>query len=203
MDNKKKMFIKKRLKQASVGIAGAGGLGSNAAIALARIGIGKLVIVDHDKIEETNLNRQYYFRDQIGKKKVEALKENIKKINQDVIVITHDLELKKDKMYVPFKDVDVIIEALDKAETKANFIEEILIKLPDKPIIAASGVTGFGNCDRIKIRKIGKLTMCYDEKAKSSEEDILLAPRVCLIANWEADLAIEYILGEKYEYRSE
>ena len=200
MNEQKADWIKNKLKQASVGIAGAGGLGSNAAVALARIGIGKLIIVDFDIVNECNLNRQYYFLDQIGMKKIDALKNNIKKINPNVIVETIDLELIKGKMDLPFHEVDVIIEALDKAETKTNFIEEILIKLPEKPIIAASGVSGYGNCDRIYVKRMGKLAICYDEKAKSSDDDVLLAPRVCLIANWEADLALEFILGDKYEY---
>ncbi len=188
--------IKKKLKNASVGIAGIGGLGSNAAIALVRAGIGRLVLVDFDKIEESNLDRQYYFLDQIGKQKVAVIKENIKRIDPNVIVETYDLKLERGSMAKPFKDVDVVIEALDKAVTKTEFIEEILLNLPEKPIVAASGVAGYGHSERIVTKKLGKLNICYDEQALSSENDILMAPRVCLMANWEANLAIEIILGE-------
>ena len=99
-------------------------------------------------------------------------------------------------MEEPFKNVDVIIEALDNAETKVTFIEEILTKLPSKPLVAACGVAGYGHSDRIETKKIGNLYICNDSQAKSSEDDVLLAPRVILMANWEANLALELILGE-------
>ena len=188
--------IKKKLKNARVGIAGIGGLGSNAAIALVRAGIGRLVLVDFDKVEESNLDRQYYFLDQIGKPKVDAIKENIRRIDPNVKVKTYDIKLERGSMAKPFKDVHVVIEALDKAVTKTEFIEEILLNLPEKPIVAASGVAGYGHSERIVTKRLGKLTICYDEQALSSENDILMAPRVCLMANWEANLALEIILGE-------
>ncbi len=188
--------VKKKLKNASVGIAGIGGLGSNAAIALVRAGIGRLVLVDFDKVEESNLDRQYYFLDQIGKPKVDAIKENIRRIDPNVKVKTYDIKLERGSMAKPFKDVHVVIEALDKAVTKTEFIEEILLNLPEKPIVAASGVAGYGHSERIVTKRLGKLNMCYDEHALSSENDILMAPRVCLMANWEANLALEIILGE-------
>jgi len=196
MNKKKSERIDKILKESSVGIAGLGGLGSNAAISLARAGIGQLVLVDFDKVEKKNLTRQYYFLDQIGKTKVDSLKENIKKINPKVKIITHNIKLKKGFMEKPFQDITVVIEALDNAEIKTLFIEEILSKLPDKPIIAASGVAGYGHSDRITTKRLGHLYMCYDEKAKSSDDDVLMAPRVSLMANWEANLALEIILGE-------
>jgi sulfur carrier protein ThiS adenylyltransferase len=197
MDNNRFKKIKNILADSSVGIAGLGGLGSNAAISLTRAGIGRLVLVDFDIIEKENLNRQYYFIDQIGKYKIDAIKENILKINPNIELDLHKHKLKKGSMSNLFSDVDVIIEALDDAKIKTEFIEEILLKLPNKSIVAASGVAGYGNSDRIKTKKLGKLFLCYDDKALSSEQDMLFSPRVCLIANWEANLAIEIILSEK------
>ena len=197
MNKQKSKIIQNILHKSSVGIAGLGGLGSNAAIALARAGIGRLVLVDFDIVEKSNINRQYYFLDQIGFKKIHALKENISKVNPDVFVEVHDKELKKGSMDNFFKNVDVVIEALDNAEIKTAFIEEIMIKHPDKPVIGASGVAGFGYSDNIRTIKSGNLYIVYDEDAKSSEDDILTAPKVCLMANWEANLALEIILGEK------
>ena len=196
MNKEKTNKIKKKLKESSVGIAGLGGLGSNAAVALARAGIGRLVLIDYDIIEESNLTRQYYFLDQIGKPKTDALRDNIKKINPSVIIDAYNEKLLKGSMEMRFKDVDVVIEALDSAETKVAFIEEILTKLPDKPIIAASGVSGYGHSDRISTKNLGRLFLCYDENARSSDNDILVAPRVAIMANWEANLAIEILLGE-------
>ena len=196
MDKEKFERIEKKLRESSVGIAGLGGLGSNAAISLARAGIGQLVLVDFDKVEKNNLTRQYYFLEQVGKTKVESLKVSIEKINPRVKIVTHYIKLKKGFMEKPFQDATVVIEALDKAEIKTLFIEEILSKLPDKPIVAASGVAGYGHSDRITTKRLGNLYMCYDEKAKSSDDDVLMAPRVALMANWEANLALEIILGE-------
>lgn len=195
--NKKYDYIKNILSNSIVGIAGLGGLGSNAAIALTRLGIGNLVLIDYDIVEKENLNRQYYFLDQIGMYKIDAMKENIKKINPNVKLTLHKKRLKKGSMSTYFKKVDVVIEALDNARIKTEFIEEILLKLPKKPIIAASGVTGYENPDRIKTKKLGKLYLVQDDLALSTEEDMLYAPRVCIIANWEANLAVEVILSDK------
>ena len=196
MNVEKAEKIRKKLKESSVGIAGVGGLGSNAAISLARAGIGQLILVDFDRVEENNLDRQHYFRDQVGKVKVEALKENIKRINPWMNVDIFNQKLTKGSMDEPFRDADVIIEALDSAEAKTSFIEEIMEKLPDKPLVACSGVAGYGNSERIKTKHIGNLYLCQDEQARSSDEDVLMAPRVALMANWEANLVLEILLGE-------
>jgi sulfur carrier protein ThiS adenylyltransferase len=189
--------IQNILKNKTVGIAGAGGLGSNAAISLARSGIGKLILVDFDVVEHDNLNRQYFFLNQIGMKKIYALKENIHHINPKIRVKTIDMKLLKGNMQTPFINSDIIIEALDDAKTKANFIEEILEKLPDIPLIAASGVAGYGHSNRIVTKQLNKLYVCYDEQANSSDHDVLVAPKVCLMANWQANIALELLLGEK------
>jgi len=189
-------YIATALSNKKVGIAGAGGLGSNAAIALARSGIIKFVIVDFDTIEQSNLNRQYYFLSQIGQKKVRALENNIKNINPEVSCILLQEKLMAGSMWKPFTDVDIIIEALDHAETKTQFIEEVLTHLPKIPIVAASGVAGYGQSDRIRTIKTGNLHMVYDKEALSSDEDVLLAPKVCLMANWQANIALELLLGE-------
>jgi len=195
MDYRKREKIRNKLKSCSVGIAGVGGLGSNAVISLARADLGRFVIVDFDVVEESNLDRQYYFKDQIGKKKVEAIKENISKINTNVNIEIFNERLIKGSMDKYFKDVDVIIEALDSAEMKTDFIEEITLKLPDTPIVAASGVAGYGHSNRINTTRMGNLYMVYDEKSDSSDKDILTAPRVALIANWQANLVLEILLG--------
>jgi len=196
MNIEKNKKILEKLKNSRIGIAGLGGLGSNAAVSLARAGVGHLILIDFDKVEKSNINRQYYFFNQIGKQKTNALKENIKKINPEIKIDAFNIKLKKGSMEKHFKDVDVIIEALDDANTKSDFIEEILLKLPQKPIVAASGVAGYGNSDRISTKKFKRLFVVYDEKASSCEEDVLMAPRVALIANWQANIAIEIILGK-------
>ena len=184
------------LSTKTIGIAGAGGLGSNVAIALARSGVKRFIIADYDVVEESNLNRQYYFLSQIGKVKVKALQENIKNINPDIKCTLHQEKLMKGSMSEPFNDVDVIIEALDQAEIKTQFIEEILHHLVDIPIVAASGVAGYGHSDRIRTIQSNHLYMVYDEEAHSSDNDVLLAPKVCLMANWQANIVLEILLGD-------
>lgn len=196
MNTKKFKEIRKQLQKSSVGIAGAGGLGSNVAVSLARAGIGRLVIVDYDNVEESNLNRQYYFRDQIGMVKVEALKNTIFRVNDSVKVDVFNYRLTKNTMDKPFHDVDIIVEALDNAKIKTMFIEEVMQKLPKIPVVACSGVAGYGHSDRIITKKLGNLYMVYDEKAKDSHDDVLMAPRVILMANWQANIVLEILIGE-------
>ena len=114
--------ISKILRSSSVGIAGAGGLGSNVAMALARAGVGSLVIVDFDRVEASNLNRQYFFLDQVGRWKVEALEENIHRAVGECKVKPLNIRLVPGRMHEPFGDVDVIVEALDRASAKVSFI---------------------------------------------------------------------------------
>jgi sulfur carrier protein ThiS adenylyltransferase len=187
--------LQQRLLKSSVGIAGAGGLGSNIAMALARAGVGNLIIVDFDEVEESNLNRQYYFRDQIGILKTEALKFNIQRAitTCDVTIINRKLE--KGSMHEPFADVDVVVEALDAASTKARFIEDVLINLPGKPLVAASGVAGYGGSERISLRVSGSLHLVQDPRSKSSDEGVLLAPKVGLMAHYQANTVLELLLG--------
>ncbi|MFH0815597.1 MAG: sulfur carrier protein ThiS adenylyltransferase ThiF [Methanobacteriota archaeon] len=187
--------VEEHLMLASVGIAGAGGLGSNVAMALARAGVGHIVLVDFDVVEEKNLTRQYFFRDQVGELKVEALKRNISRAICGVKVDAVNRKLTPGKMAEPFKKVDVVVEALDNAETKAQFIEEILLELPGKPIVAASGVAGWGTCESIEMRRIPPLYLVEDKRAKSSDSGVLLAPKVGLLAHMQANMVMEIILG--------
>ena len=185
--------VAEKLNNSTVGIAGLGGLGSNIAMALARSGIGRLIIVDFDEIERSNLNRQAYDVEQVGQRKTEAIMYNIEKANPDVDVTAICQKLEPGMMHVPFEDVDVVVEALDSAETKAIFIEEIMLKLPDKPVVAASGVAGIGNSDNICTKKSGNLYLVNDGNAPSSDDGILLAPRVGLFAYWQANTVLEIL----------
>lgn len=177
-----------------MGIAGAGGLGSNCAISLARIGIGKIIIADYDIVSKSDLNRQYFFLDQIGEKKVLALKKNISKINRDVEIHVYDLKLNSDKIINVFKDCDVIVEAVDLAETKQMIIETILSQMPDKYIVSGLGIAGYGKNVEIKTRNIDKLYICGDEKTEISEINPPLAPKVGIVANMQANQVIEIVL---------
>ncbi|NPD46797.1 MULTISPECIES: sulfur carrier protein ThiS adenylyltransferase ThiF [unclassified Lentimicrobium] len=189
--------IKEILLNKTVGIAGCGGLGSNCAVALARVGVGKLIIADFDVIEESNLNRQYYFHHQIGKQKVYSLKENIHLINPDVQISAHQIKLEAQDIYDLYKNCDVIVEAFDNAEMKQIIIETICEKLSATPLVIGLGMAGWGDIESIHLRNSDNLYICGDEKSEVSEEFPPLAPRVGIVANMQADTVLELLLKEK------
>ncbi len=187
--------IKNILQKKTIGIAGCGGLGSNCAVALARVGVGKLIIADFDVVEKNNLNRQYYFFNQIGKKKVIALKDNIKIINSEVNVRAYDIKLNPKNLIKIFSSCDIIVEAFDLAEMKQMIIETVLSEMPGKPIISGLGVAGWGDNDSIKTRQVGDLYICGDEKTETSENMPPMAPKVGIVANMQANLVLEILLS--------
>ena len=187
--------IKDHLSQFRVGIAGAGGLGSNCAVALARCGVGTLVISDFDVIEPANLNRQYYFINQAGMPKTIALKENIARINPDTIVIAHKECLDETNIPVIFAGCDIIVEAFDKDEMKEMLAETVLVKMPGVPVIIGSGLAGYGKNETIRYRKIDEtLYLCGDETTVADEELPPMAPRVAIVANMQANTVIDILM---------
>jgi len=188
--------IKKTLSSKTVGIAGCGGLGSNAAVSLARIGVGKLIIADFDKIEMSNLNRQYYFYDQVGKYKAETLKANIKLINPFTDIEAHVIKLEPKDIVSLYKDCDVIVEAFDKAEMKQMIIETVLAALPSKPLVCGSGMAGWGKNELIKVEQFDNLYIVGDGITEASEDTPVLAPRVCIVSNMMANVVLELLIGE-------
>lgn len=187
--------VRDRLRTRSVGIAGAGGLGSNAAAALARAGVGCLVIADHDIVQGPNLDRQFYFLDQVGRLKVEALAENIRRIDPSCRVEAHPVRLDSESAERIFRDCDLVIEAFDSAEAKDMLVRTMLTRFPGRPIIAASGLAGWGRSNDMKARRSGDLTIVGDERTEVSSETPPLAPRVAMAAGMEANEALEILLG--------
>jgi len=189
-------FIRKKLGTHSVGIAGAGGLGSNCASALVRVGIGRIVICDFDLVETSNLNRQFYFYDQIGQPKVEALKANLLKINPFLKLEIHYLKLNPDNIPALFSEVDILFEAFDRADQKAMIIETALTTWPERPLIVGSGMAGFGDSNSIRMRTSGNLYICGDEQSETGPETPPLAPRVGMVANMMANVGIDLLLKD-------
>jgi sulfur carrier protein ThiS adenylyltransferase len=193
--------IQKILSKKTVGIAGAGGLGSNCAVALSRVGIGKIIICDFDKISKSNLNRQYYFYEQIGQKKAFAIKDNILFINPRVQVKVHDVRLNPQNIPVIFRECDVIVEAFDLAEMKQMIIETVQSELSQIPLVTGLGMAGWGNSNSIKVRKVDNLYICGDEKSEIAEEMPPLAPRVGIVANMQANTVMEILLNKSVAFR--
>lgn len=187
--------IEKHLGNFRVGIAGVGGLGSNCAVALARSGVGTIVIADFDSVVKENLSRQYFFKDQIGVAKVHALKENINRINPDINVISYLIKLDEKNIPLIFEGCHLIIEAFDLSEMKELIVRTVQNKIKGIPLIIASGIAGWGNNDTIICRKIDdSLYVCGDETLEVSDDLPPLAPRVGIVACMQANTAIDILM---------
>ncbi|WP_096635393.1 thiamine biosynthesis protein ThiF [Clostridium cochlearium] len=188
--------VYEKLKKVSVAIAGLGGLGSTAALSLARVGIGKLILVDYDVVEPSNLNRQQYFIKHIGMKKTQAMKDIISQCNPFVKIETIDAYVDEKNIESIFKDADIIIEAFDNAETKALITNKVLKIMKNKKIITASGLAGYEDCNLIRSKKINdKFYIVGDGQAEAKPGRGLMAPRVSVAANHQANLVLEIILN--------
>lgn len=189
--------VYERVRSACVGVAGVGGLGSAVAIALARTGVGRLVIADHDVVEPSNLNRQQYFVDQIGAPKVHALAATVSRVNPNVVVVTHQTRVEPANVAQLFGEVDVMVEAFDGAPAKAMFVEAFRLARPRVPIVTASGVAGFGPATDIRTRRVGRdLYVVGDEASAAAIGSGLMAPRVGVAAHHQANAVLRLLLGE-------
>ena len=190
--------IHQKIKKSVVGIAGLGGLGSAIAIALARVGVGRLILVDFDVVEPSNLNRQQYFVHQIGMTKVEALQKNIGIINPYVKVQTYQEKIDRNNVERIFEEAEVVVEAFDRAEEKAMLINTVSEKMPDKYIVAASGVAGYGENNEIKtVRFSSKIFIVGDQETAAQPGVGLMAPRVGIAAHHQANTVLRILLGEE------
>lgn len=185
------------LDGARVAVAGLGGLGSNIAVSLARIGVGHLHLIDFDRVDITNLNRQQYFIPQIGMDKTEALQEILLAINPYLTIQTDCVRVTEKNVPLLFRDDTYICEAFDVPENKPMLAEAVLEYFPDKYLIAASGMAGYGDSNRIRTRKISShFYLCGDETSEVREGYGLMAPRVALCAAHQANLVAELILRQ-------
>jgi sulfur carrier protein ThiS adenylyltransferase len=192
--------VHEKVKRARVGIAGLGGLGSSVAIALARLGVGELVVADYDMVEPSNLNRQQYFVDQIGKAKVEAIDENLRRINPYVKVQTHKVVLDEENIPGIFCGVDVLVEAFDKAEMKAMLLNTVARECPSVPVVAVSGVAGHGPSNTIRTTPFGDgYYIVGDQETEAATGIGLMAPRVGIAAHHQANCVLRLLLGEPGE----
>ena len=191
--------IAKKLKETKVCILGLGGLGSNVAVLLARAGIGSLKLVDFDTVEASNLNRQQYRISHIGLKKTEIMKTIIKEINPFVEVDTLDIKVNRENIYSIVGDIEIVVEAFDRAETKAMTLEELLAK-KNKIVVSASGMAGLGSANEIITRKIkDNFYLIGDNYSDYEECSGIMSTRVMLCAAHQANMVLRLILGEKGE----
>ena len=171
-----------------IGIAGAGGLGSNVAVHLVRTGIKKLKIADFDVIDESNLNRQFYFMDQVGKPKVEALRENLLRIAPDLDIEIVNEKLTRKNMRKTFNECEILVEAFDKKNYKSMLIEECLFH--KKLIVAASGIAHH-DMDRIEVKNVGQRLCIVGDFSKDIEEYKTYSTKVSVISAMMANIVLE------------
>lgn len=187
---------RERLRNGRIGIAGAGGLGSNCALLLARAGVGALTVLDMDAVERANLDRQAYTVDQVGRRKVEALRENLAAAAPGCRVVTHHRRYEPGDARALFGDCPVVVEAFDAAATKAAFIEDVLENLPHAHVVAGSGLAGVGGSHRLRVRRLGALTVVGDGESASVPGRTFLGPRVVAVAAMQANEALHLLLTE-------
>ncbi|OCX43472.1 thiamine biosynthesis protein ThiF [Campylobacter ornithocola] len=186
-----------KLKKASVAVCGLGGLGSHIAINLARSGVGRLHLIDFDVVEPSNLNRQAYMVEDLGKFKAEALKDQIAKINPFIEVFAQVLKVEKENIAELFTNDDVVCEAFDSAKYKALLAQNFHQFYPEKALICASGLAGYGDSNSIQTKKIAKnFYVCGDLKNEAKVGNGLMAPRVNICAGHQANLVLELLASE-------
>lgn len=189
-----------KLEKSRVAVAGLGGLGSHIAVMLARSCVGTLHLIDFDNVDISNLNRQEYYVQHIGRPKTECLKEKLLEINPFINIITDNVRVTEDNLEELFRDEIIVCEAFDEAEQKAMLVNGILEKLPEIKVISGSGMAGYGDSNTITTKKMFRnLYVCGDGETDSGRGVGLMAPRVSICAGHEANKAIQLILHQDSE----
>ncbi len=187
--------VQEKLDCARVSIAGLGGLGSNVAVALARVGVGHLHLIDFDRVDASNLNRQQYFGRHLGMYKTDALKEQLLDINPYLDIRTDCVRVTEENIQELFAGADAVCEAFDNPEAKAMLVNGILERFPKKFLVAASGMAGYSDGNRIRTRKIAaRFYLCGDETDGLEAGGCLMAPRVAICAAHEANIIVQYLV---------
>ncbi len=189
----KEMQVK--LRGAKVAVAGLGGLGSNIAVMLARSGIGKLLLVDFDVVDVTNLNRQMYFIPQLGKPKAEALPEILCQINPYLTYESVCVKVTPENVRELFYEYPIVCEAFDKPDQKAMLVRELLIQCPKTTVVSGNGMAGYGDTNEIRTQQMmGSLYVCGDQSTDVGNGIGLIAPRVAACAAHEANKVLQLIM---------
>lgn len=189
--------LQNKISAARVAVCGLGGLGSNIAIALARAGVGHLHLIDFDRVDLTNLNRQQYAVGQLGQYKTDALRETLSLVSPYCDVTCDTVRVTEENLPDLLKTEDYICEAFDRAEAKAMLVSGVLEHFPEKYLVAGSGLAGLGSANTIQTRRISKrFYLCGDGTSDSSVGLGLVASRVLVCAAHEANMILRLIAGE-------
>lgn len=194
--------LQEKLSKTTVAICGLGGLGSHIAFALARVGIGKLILIDFDKVDISNLHRQQYKVTQVGMYKTDALTESLKEIAPYMTIESYTMKITEENVDQLLQKADIICEAFDDAQAKAMLVNYVLEKMPEKYVIAASGMAGLGEANEIRTKKVmSHFYLCGDEVSEVTEDSSLFASRVMLCAAHQAHVVIQLIASWKDKTR--
>lgn len=186
-----------KISNAKVAVLGLGGLGSNICMALAKLGVGNMLLVDFDKVDITNIFRQNYRLSDIGEYKTDSTLKQMQEINPYLNIKTLNVRVTAENIAEIISEYDIICEAFDEKETKSLIINEILEKYDDKIIISGNGMAGYKSLNLIKTRRFGnRLYLCGDMENGIETEKTLVAPRVCACAMHQANMVLQIILGE-------
>lgn len=189
--------LQNKISAARVAVCGLGGLGSNIAIALARAGVGHLHLIDFDRVDLTNLNRQQYAVGQLGQYKTDALRETLSLVSPYCNVTCDTIKVTEENLPDLLKTEDYICEAFDRAEAKAMLVSGVLEHFPEKYLVAASGLAGLGSANTIQTRRVSqRFYLCGDGTSDSSVGLGLVASRVLVCAAHEANMILRLIAGE-------
>lgn len=190
--------LQNKISAARVAVCGLGGLGSNIAIALARAGVGHLHLIDFDRVDLTNLNRQQYAVGQLGQYKTDALRETLSLVSPYCDVTCDTIQVTEENLPDLLKTEDYICEAFDRAEAKAMLVSGVLEHFPEKYLVAASGLAGLGSANTIQTRRVSqRFYLCGDGTSDSSVGLGLVASRVLVCAAHEANMILRLIAGER------
>ncbi len=184
----------KAIASVSIGIGGAGGLGSNLAITLTRSGFQNIEILDADTIEPSNLNRQYYLPKDVGCLKVDILKKRCQEINPDINMKIHPVRWDLSNASEFFTHCQVVVEAFDEPENKRNFVE--FYQSRNEFIVSGNGMAGFKNNNPLTIRRMRNITFVGDQTTRASKKTPPLAPRVTACASLTAQVILEIALRD-------
>lgn len=188
--------FQKKLSETSVAVCGLGGLGSNIATALARMGVGRLHLIDFDKVDITNLHRQQYFPDQLGQPKIDALGDTIRRIAPYIEVVQTNIRLDSGNICDVLSGDDIICEAMDNADSKAELVNCVLEKMPEKYLICGSGMAGISDANEITTRRItDRFFVCGDGRSDVNDGIGLTATRVMVCAAHQAHKIVQIIRG--------
>lgn len=187
-----------KLRSARVAVAGLGGLGSNVSVSLARAGVGELMLIDFDRVDLSNLNRQQYEIADLGRYKTDALSERLARINPYMKLTRRTVKVTAENAAEIFGGFDIVCEAFDRADRKAMLISALLSECRDTVIVSGSGMAGYLSSNMIQTKRaFGRLYICGDGVTDSADVNGLMAPRVAICANHQANMIIRLILGER------